>query len=136
MVNNINIDDNAKEPTNLAENQPINPYDPVSEEGVLGLLVEMEYERDKNVFDEKLKAMTLYHIYTLVSKWIENEKIEGMGRLKKVPHFLEAPRLGNTSEKAKRKEKNSCNIYCIILYIYVDGNIGNLKLPVKPRNYR
>jgi len=77
-VNNINIDDNAKEPTNLAENQSINPYDPVSEEGVLGLLVEMEYERDKNVFDEKLKAMTLYHIYTLVSKWIENEMIEGV----------------------------------------------------------
>ena len=77
-VNNINTDNKAKEPTNLAENQSINPYDPISEEGVLGLLVEIEYERDKNVFDEKLKAMTLYHIYTLVSKWIENEMIEGV----------------------------------------------------------
>ena len=44
----INNDNTEKEQEEMMENQTSNPYDPILEEGVLGLLVEMEYERNAN----------------------------------------------------------------------------------------
>jgi len=72
------IQDMEKEKEERTTNETINPYDPVSEEGVLGLLAEIEYDRDETVYDEKLVATSLFHIYTLVSRWIENKVIEGV----------------------------------------------------------
>ena len=74
----INNDNTEKEQEEMTENQASNLYDPILEEGVLGLLVEMEYERNANTQDEKLIADSLYNMHTLVLKWIENKVIDGV----------------------------------------------------------
>ena len=71
-------DDIQLETKDSAENSPSNRYNLISEEGVLDLLVEIEYDNDPDIQDVKLKATTFFHIYILVMRWIENGMIEGV----------------------------------------------------------
>ena len=86
LMPNINPNDNdtRKEWQESVQNESTNQQNFEDRDGVLWLLLEIDYyEKDKELKD-KLIPTTLFHAYTLVTNWLKEETIEGVYAMEKI----------------------------------------------------